>query len=89
MVAAVVIAVGLIVAIPLSWNAMVITASRTRPRRSPAGSTPGVPGGHQVTRGLHGRHRDPELAMARYLNNEIPQEKTSILGTRTSVTGSC
>jgi len=78
-VAAVIMAVGLIAAIPLGWNAMqdyrfqnqaqaftrwVDTGDSQEGRTSVGGYTVGI---------------DPELAMARYINNEIPQNKKSIL----------
>lgn len=78
-VAAVIMAVGLIAAIPLGWNAMqdyrfqnqaqaftrwVDTGDSQEGRSSVGGYTVGI---------------DPELAMARYINNEIPQNKKSVL----------
>jgi hypothetical protein len=78
-VSAVVIGIGLIAAIPLSWNAMqdyrfqdqaeaftrwVDTRDSQEGTKSISGYTVGI---------------DPELAMANYINNEIPQKKTSIL----------
>lgn len=78
-VGAVIMAVGLIAAIPLGWNAMqdyryqnqaeaftrwVDTGDSQEGKHSVGGYTSGI---------------DPELAMARYINDEIPQEKRSIL----------
>ncbi|MFN8141866.1 MAG: hypothetical protein U0R29_05975 [Solirubrobacterales bacterium] len=78
-VAAVVIAVGLIVAIPLSWNAMQDYRFQNQAEAftrwvDTGDSQEGTKSLGDYTVGI-----DPELAMARYLNNEIPQEKTSIL----------
>lgn len=78
-VSAVILAIGLIAAIPLGWNAMQDYRFQnqaeaftrwvdTRETQEGAASV----GDYRV--GI-----DPELAMARFINDEIPQEKRSIL----------
>jgi hypothetical protein len=78
-VAAVIIAIGLIAAIPLSWNAM----QDYRFQNQAQAFTRWVDGwDSQEGTGSVGGYRvgiDPELAMANYINNEIPQTKRSIL----------
>ncbi len=76
---AVVMGVGLIAALPLGWNAMqdyrfqnqAEAFTRYVDTRDSQEGTKSV-GGYTV--GL-----DPELAMARYINEELPQDKDSIL----------
>ncbi len=78
-VSAVILAVGLIVAIPLSWNAMREYRFQNQAQAftrwiDDRDSQEGTKSLADYTVGI-----DPELAMARYLNNEIPQEGRSIL----------
>ncbi|MDQ2623205.1 MAG: DUF2029 domain-containing protein, partial [Actinomycetota bacterium] len=76
---AVLMAVGLIAAVPLGWNAMqdyrfqnqAEAFTRYAETRDSQEGTKSV-GGYTV--GL-----DPELAMARYINEELPQSKDSVL----------
>lgn len=78
-VGAVIMAIGLIAAIPLGWNAMqdyrfqnqAEAFTRWVDTGNSQEGTSSV-GGYKV--GI-----DPELAMANYINNEIPQEKRSVL----------
>lgn len=78
-ISAVIMGIGLIAALPLAWNAMqdyrfqnqAEAFTRWVDTRESQEGTRSV-GGYQV--GI-----DPELAMANYINNEIPQEKRSIL----------
>jgi len=78
-IAGVIIAVGLIAAIPLSWHAM----QNYRFQNQAQAFTRWVDGGgsQEGTKSLGGYTVgiDPELAMANYINNQIPQEKQSIL----------
>lgn len=77
-VASVIAVIGLLVAIPLSWNAMqdyrfqnqAEAFTRWVDTRDSQEGTSSI-GGYTV--GI-----DPELAMARYVNNEIPQNERSI-----------
>jgi hypothetical protein len=78
-VASVIIAVGLIAAIPLSWNAM----QDYRFQNQAQAFTRWVDGwdSQEGTKSVGGYTVgiDPELSMANYINNEIPQAKRSIL----------
>ena len=77
--AAVLMAIGLIAALPLAWNAM----QDYRFQNQAEAFTRWVDGWEtqEGTRSVGGYEVgiDPELAMANYINNEIPQEKRSIL----------
>jgi hypothetical protein len=78
-VGAVIMAVGLIAAIPLSWNAMQDYRFQNQAEAftrwvDSGDSQEGTSSLEDYTVGI-----DPELAMANYINNEIPQEKRSIL----------
>ncbi len=72
-------AIGLIAALPLAWNAM----QDYRFQNQAEAFTRWVDGWEtqEGTRSVGGYQVgiDPELAMANYINNEIPQEKRSIL----------
>jgi hypothetical protein len=77
--AAVILAIGLIAAIPLGWNAM----QDYRFQNQAEAFTRWVDSGdsQEGTKSLGGYTVgvDPELAMANFINNQIPQEKRSIL----------
>lgn len=77
--AAVLAAIGLLVALPLSWNAMQDYRFQNQEQAftrwvDTRDSQEGTDSLNNYTVGI-----DPELAMANYINNEIPQEKRSIL----------
>ena len=78
-IAAVLIGIGLIAAIPLSWNAM----QDYRFQNQAQAFTRWVDGwdSQEGKSSLNGYTVgiDPELAMANYINNEIPQQSRSIL----------
>lgn len=78
-IAAVVLGIGLLAAIPLSWNAM----QDYRFQNQAQAFTRWVDGWNsqegKESIGGYTAGIDPELSMARYINNEIPQESRSIL----------
>lgn len=78
-VSAVILAVGLIAAIPLSWNAMQDYRFQNQAEAftrwvDTQESQEGTKSLGDYTVGI-----DPELSMAEYINTKIPQKKTSIL----------
>ncbi len=78
-IAAVIIAIGLIAAIPLGWNAMQDYRYQNQAEAftrfvDTQDSQEGTTSLGEYSVGI-----DPELAMAEFINNEIPQEKRSVL----------